>query len=156
VKDDVASVIAVVTLYLRGIAPLIAAAATFVQQLQAHCPDAFDEAGQLRPDWQEIAAAKFATAPQLDPTIPTRTIPLHLNRGTEMYDLVVAFADAPDAELHACLLLSNSFSNSLPRVVLPYIKRIYRTLRSRPTQRCTVYCTDRETQEYLAGYVVGG
>lgn len=47
----------------------------------------------------------------------------------------------------------NNYSNALrtqpPRVVLPYIKRIYRTLLSRAIQSCTVYCTDAETRRYL-------
>jgi hypothetical protein len=52
----------------------------------------------------------------------------------------------------------NNFSNDLrrktPDVALPYIKRIYRTLLSRPMQSCGVYCTDRETQAYLADQII--
>lgn len=72
-----AAMLAVVTLYLRGVAalmqgaaPVIAAIATFVQRLQEQCPEAFDDAGRLRPDWQEIVAAKFAAAPKIDPVTP--------------------------------------------------------------------------------------
>jgi len=35
-------------------------------------------------------------------------------------------------------------------VALPYLKRIYRTLLSRPMESCSVFCTDAETQAYLA------
>ena len=49
----------------------------------------------------------------------------------------------------------NNFSNGLrrksPEVARPYIKRIYRTLLTRPTQSCSVFCVDEETQEFLGG-----
>jgi uncharacterized protein len=53
---------------------------------------------------------------------------------------------------------SKNFSNNLrrrtPAVALPYFKRIYRTLLSRPTESCRVYCTDEETREFLRDHIV--
>jgi hypothetical protein len=84
--------IAVLTLYLRGIGalaeglgPLVAAAMTFVQNLRTHCPEAFDETGNLRPDWQTIVKAKFdassaKSAPRkLHVELITRQIPVNPN-----------------------------------------------------------------------------
>jgi len=45
---------------------------------------------------------------------------------------------------------SNSLRKKPPDVALPYLKRIYRTLLSRPMESCSVFCTDAETQAYLA------
>lgn len=51
-----------------------------------------------------------------------------------------------------------NFSNSLrakpPAIALPYLKRIYRTLLSRPTKSCTVFCVDEETRAFLSGRLV--
>ncbi|MBK8047891.1 MAG: hypothetical protein IPK16_12615 [Anaerolineales bacterium] len=84
--------IAVLTMYLRGIGalaegigPLVAAAMTFVQNLRTHCPEAFDESGNLRPDWQSIVKAKFdatpvkAAAHKLHVELITRRISVHPN-----------------------------------------------------------------------------
>lgn len=49
---------------------------------------------------------------------------------------------------------SNSLRAKPPDVALPYLKRIYRTLLSRPTQSCSVYCVDKDTGDYLAGRIV--
>ncbi len=51
-----------------------------------------------------------------------------------------------------------NFSNGLrakpPDVALPYLKRIYRTLLSRATQSCSVFCVDEETRGYIASRIV--
>jgi len=44
---------------------------------------------------------------------------------------------------------SNSIRRKLPSQVLPYLKRIYRTLLSRGMHSCSIYCTDQETRRYL-------
>lgn len=53
-----------------------------------------------------------------------------------------------------------NFSNGLranpAEVALPYLKRIYRTLLSRPTESCRVYSTDAETRGFLRGRLVWG
>ncbi len=49
---------------------------------------------------------------------------------------------------------SNSLRRKTPEIALPYIKRIYRTLLSRPTQSCSVYCCDEETKKYLADRII--
>lgn len=53
-----------------------------------------------------------------------------------------------------------NFSNGLrakpAEVALPYLKRIYRTLLSRPTESCRVYSTDAETRGFLRGRLVRG
>lgn len=49
---------------------------------------------------------------------------------------------------------SNSLRAKPPEVALPYLKRIYRTLLSRPTQSCSVYCVDEETRLYVAAHTV--
>jgi hypothetical protein len=50
-----------------------------------------------------------------------------------------------------------NFSNGLrgkpPDVVLPYLKRIYRTLMSRAMRSCSVYCVDGETGDHLRRFV---
>jgi hypothetical protein len=65
-----------------GLAPLLAAAATFLQDLRVHCPEAFDAGGNLRPDWQEIVQAKLDSMqppPRLHAELATRRIEVHLN-----------------------------------------------------------------------------
>jgi hypothetical protein len=51
-----------------------------------------------------------------------------------------------------------NFRNGLrakrPDIALPYLKRIYRTLLSRPMRSCRVFSTDDETREYIAGQLV--
>ena len=51
-----------------------------------------------------------------------------------------------------------NFSNGLrkkpPEVALPNLKRIYRTLLSRPTKSCAVYCVDPETRAYFDAHVI--
>ncbi len=51
-----------------------------------------------------------------------------------------------------------NFSNRLrgrsPEVVLPYLKRIYRTLLSRPMRSCRVFSTDNETRAFIASQLV--
>jgi uncharacterized protein len=49
---------------------------------------------------------------------------------------------------------SNSLRRQIPEVALPYLKRIYRTLLSRPTESCRVFSTDEETREHLRNYIV--
>jgi hypothetical protein len=49
---------------------------------------------------------------------------------------------------------SNGLRRKAPEVALPYLKRIYRTLLSRPMKSCSVYCVDPETQTYLAAQVI--
>lgn len=53
-----------------------------------------------------------------------------------------------------------NFSNGLrakpATVAMPYLKRIYRTLLSRPSASCRVYSTDAETRLYLRRYVQRG
>ncbi|MFN8463974.1 MAG: DUF2075 domain-containing protein [Caldilineaceae bacterium] len=52
----------------------------------------------------------------------------------------------------------NNFSNNLrskpPHVVLPYLKRIYRTLLSRGMKSCSVYCVDEETRFFLDSHLL--
>ena len=74
-----------------GLAPLVAGAAIFVRNLQALCPETFDERGALRPDWRAAAQAAldggpipaFPAAPVASPVIhahlATRRIQVHLN-----------------------------------------------------------------------------
>lgn len=45
---------------------------------------------------------------------------------------------------------SNGLRKKDPAVALPYIKRIYRTLLSRATHSCSVYCIDEETRKFIA------
>jgi uncharacterized protein len=53
---------------------------------------------------------------------------------------------------------TNNFSNGLrkkpPHIALPYIKRIYRTLFSRPMRSCSVFCVDDETRVHLAAHLI--
>ena len=44
---------------------------------------------------------------------------------------------------------SRKLSNKEPEVALPYIKRIYRTLLSRPMDSCSIFCTDPETRQFI-------
>jgi hypothetical protein len=44
----------------EGVTPLLNGAMTYLQDLRLYCPEAFDDAGSLRPDWQEIVRAKLA------------------------------------------------------------------------------------------------
>ncbi len=44
----------------EGMAPLLNGAMTYLQDLKIYCPEAFDEAGGLRPEWQEIVRAKLS------------------------------------------------------------------------------------------------
>jgi hypothetical protein len=96
-REEPLPIVAVLTLLLRsmtaladGLAPLIASAAAFVQQLRERCPEAFDENGQLRPGWQEIVEAKFGAVvpvaparrvatPAIHTGLATRKITVHLN-----------------------------------------------------------------------------
>jgi uncharacterized protein len=51
-----------------------------------------------------------------------------------------------------------NFRNALrakrPEVALPYLKRIYRTLLSRPMRSCRVFSTDDETRAFIASQIV--
>jgi hypothetical protein len=49
---------------------------------------------------------------------------------------------------------SNGLRKKAPEVALPYLKRIYRTLLSRPMKSSTVYCVDEETCAYLEAHIV--
>jgi uncharacterized protein len=53
---------------------------------------------------------------------------------------------------------SKNYSNDLrrqsPLAALPYLKRIYRTLLSRPMRSCSIYCIDPETRSYLEGQLI--
>ena len=49
---------------------------------------------------------------------------------------------------------SNSIRRKQASQVLPYLKRIYRTLLSRGMHSCSVYCTDRETHRYLESRLI--
>ena len=44
----------------EGVAPLLSGALTYLQDLKVYCPEAFDEGGNLRPDWQQIVRARLA------------------------------------------------------------------------------------------------
>ena len=44
----------------EGMAPLLNGALTYLQDLKVYCPEAFDESGSLRPDWQAIVRARLA------------------------------------------------------------------------------------------------
>jgi hypothetical protein len=44
----------------EGIAPIFNSAVTYLQDLKLYCPEAFDEDGLLRADWQEIVRARLA------------------------------------------------------------------------------------------------
>ena len=44
----------------EGVAPLLSGALTYLQDLKVYCPEAFDEAGNLHPEWQQIVRAKLA------------------------------------------------------------------------------------------------
>ena len=91
-NENASPLIAILTLYLRavgalaqGLVPLVVLACTFVQKLQEQCPEAFDETGNLRPNWQEIVTAKgsvpipHAAALKIDTSAATRHIPIFLN-----------------------------------------------------------------------------
>ena len=51
-----------------------------------------------------------------------------------------------------------NFRNSLrakkPEIALPYLRRIHRSLLSRPIRSCRVFSTDDETRAYIAGQLV--
>ena len=49
---------------------------------------------------------------------------------------------------------SNGLRRKAPEVALPYLKRIYRTLLSRPMKSCSAYCVDEETRAYLEAHIV--
>jgi DUF2075 family protein len=49
---------------------------------------------------------------------------------------------------------SNSLRKKTPEIVLPYIKRIYRTLLTRPMASCSVFCMDAETKAYIEGRLI--
>lgn len=53
----------------QSIAPLVGEAVAYLQDLQTHCPEAFDAAGNLRPEWQGIVRAKL-DAMKNPPRIP--------------------------------------------------------------------------------------
>lgn len=44
----------------ESMAPLMDGALTYLQDLKVYCPEAFDEAGSLRPDWEQIVRARLA------------------------------------------------------------------------------------------------
>jgi hypothetical protein len=44
----------------EGMAPLLSGVMTYLQDLKVYCPEAFDETGSLRPDWQQIVRAKLS------------------------------------------------------------------------------------------------
>lgn len=71
-------------LLFQGIAPVLAAAVVFLDELKEHCPEAYDAAGNLRPDWQAIVQAKMemlasAPVPELHVELATRAITVFLN-----------------------------------------------------------------------------
>jgi hypothetical protein len=78
-----------VTALAQGLAPLVAGAAALAGQLRERCPEAFDEDGRLRPEWQEIvqatlgaaqaAPARRAPLPAIHTELATRRITVHLN-----------------------------------------------------------------------------
>ncbi len=43
----------------KKIAPLVGQAVAYLQDLKVYCPEAFDDAGTLRPDWQAVVKAKL-------------------------------------------------------------------------------------------------
>lgn len=43
-----------------SVAPLFNGALAYLQDLKVYCPEAFDDAGALRPDWQQIVRARLA------------------------------------------------------------------------------------------------
>ena len=44
----------------EGMAPLLNGAVAYLQDLKLYCPEAFDDVGSLRPNWQEIVRARLA------------------------------------------------------------------------------------------------
>lgn len=78
-----------VTALTNGLVPLIAGAAAVVQQLHERCPEAFDEHGRLRGDWQEIVQEKLyvqsvepvrcVPPPAIHAELATRRITVYLN-----------------------------------------------------------------------------
>ncbi len=56
-----------------GMTPLLNGAMLYLQDLKVYCPEAFDESGSLRPDWQQIVRTKLSEiqAPQ-DADLPLR------------------------------------------------------------------------------------
>jgi hypothetical protein len=64
----------------QSIAPLVSEAVAYLQDLQVHCPEAFDDAGNLRTEWQEIVRTKLA-AMQNPPPVPV----LHFELMTRKY-----------------------------------------------------------------------
>ena len=64
----------------EGITPILAGAVVFLQNLKAHCPEAFDAAGNLRPEWQAIVQLKLAA---MRTTVPVASSPrFHLELAT--------------------------------------------------------------------------
>jgi hypothetical protein len=66
------------------IGPIVAAAAVFLQDLQVNVPEAFDENGNLRPDWEAIVEAKLNSMPKVKPLdlhteLATRKITINVN-----------------------------------------------------------------------------
>lgn len=61
----------------ENMTPLLNGAMTYLKDLKVYCPEAFDEAGSLRPDWQEIVRTKLAeTQPVKTPVFHFE----HINR----------------------------------------------------------------------------
>jgi hypothetical protein len=54
-----------------GMTPLLNGALTYLQDLKVYCPEAFDESGSLRPNWEQIVRAK------LSETKPVKTPAFH-------------------------------------------------------------------------------
>lgn len=88
-KEEPWPIVAVLALLLRsvtalaqGLLPLVAGAAAFAGQMRERCPEAFDENGALRPDWQEIVQETLGAAPAapaIHTELASRKITIHLN-----------------------------------------------------------------------------
>lgn len=61
----------------ESMTPLLSGAMLYLQDLTLYCPEAFDESGSLRPDWQQIVRTKLSkTQPRQTPTFHFE----HINR----------------------------------------------------------------------------
>ncbi len=61
----------------EGMTPLLNGALLYLQDLKVYCPEAFDESGSLRPDWQQIVRTKLSE--MQPPKTPTFHFE-HINR----------------------------------------------------------------------------
>jgi len=95
----------------------------------------------------------------LDPAGVEQAGTVYSVQGFEMDHVAVIFG--PDLVIRNGTWVADprkNFSNGLrgksSEVALPYLKRIYRTLLSRPMRSCRVFSTDDETREFLSNQLV--